>query len=419
MNLGNNFFIKWTFIIAETNHGIIGSDILTEFGLLLDFANNRLINPINNVSTKMIKSNINSILAVFERDQTENEYYDILHKFPQLLQDEDYEPELDHGILHYIETTGPPVRARSRRVNPEKYTALKAQISDFLQKGIIKPATSEYASAIHMAEKKVKEGEPSKFRICGDYRALNLQTKKDTYPLPNIHDFNMFFRDKTIFSRLDLKSAYHLIKMAPCDMDKTSIICPLGCYSYLRLNYGLRNAASSFQKVMDIVLRDVDNVFCYIDDIIIASANSEQHENDITNVLTALNKYGLRLNYEKCKLGVSELKFLGHYVNKDGIKPLDEKVETIKKFPKPTNKQELRRYLGAYEFYHRFIPKCAEILKPLHRLAAEAKLKTSKLSWSEHTESKWSIDPQGHHQLQSHIFDHQVRSQKECWQHNA
>jgi cleavage and polyadenylation specificity factor subunit 1 len=221
------------------------------------------------------------------------------------------------------------------------------------------------------------------WRPCGDYRRLNMVTEADRYPLPNMLDFSSRLKGCKVFSKLDLRKGYHQIPMEEDDIPKTAIITPFGLYEFLRMPFGLRNASMTFQRVMDRITGDFAFVFCYQDDMIVASVNEEQHLLHLRAVLERLRQHGLVLNGEKCLFGQSSVEFLGHLVSAEGAAPMEKHVAAVRKFPQPTTVKELQGYLGLINFYRRFLPAVAKILVPLTDVLKGGRKGSEQLEWTE------------------------------------
>ncbi|GFV04998.1 hypothetical protein TNCV_1347461 [Trichonephila clavipes] len=271
---------------------------------------------------------------------------------------------------------------------PDRLKIAKMELQHMLDLGHMRPSSSNYSSPLHMVPKK----ESNDWRPVGDFRALNAQTKKDKYPIPSILDFTSDLHAAKIFSHIDLVKAFHQITIASEDIHKTAICTPLGLFESTRMQFGLCNAASTFQRFIDELTRGLKGVYAFIDDIIIASQNVQEHTTNLRALFERLYYYGLTIKPSKCTFGVDSLKFLGFQVSSEGISPLPDRVNAIQNFPRPNTLTQLRRFLGMINFYRRFIPKAAHILAPLIKFLEghTNKKKPSRPSKNPQTPLKWT-----------------------------
>jgi hypothetical protein len=279
-------------------------------------------------------------------------------------------------IQHRIQTqSSPPINQRVRRLAPNKYAEAQKQVQEMLEKDVIQPSQSAWASPVVLVTKK-----DSTFRFCIDYRKLNTATVKDARPVPQIDDTLDMLSGCQWFSTLDLISGYWQVEVAPEDRSKTAFCTPWGLYEYNVMPFGLCNAPATFQRLMNTILAGRwDSCLVYLDDIIIIRRTFEEHLCNLEKVLECLKSAGLKVHPKKCQLCRERVTFLGHVVSREGVTTDPQKTEVVNQWPVPTCVKEVQSFLGLANYYRRFVKDFATIASPLHKLTQ----KQSQFDWTE------------------------------------
>uniref|UniRef100_A0A8D0AQG0 Reverse transcriptase n=1 Tax=Sander lucioperca TaxID=283035 RepID=A0A8D0AQG0_SANLU len=249
---------------------------------------------------------------------------------------------------------------------PER-EAMEQYIGESLKSGIIRSSSSPVGAGFFFVSKKDKT-----LRPCIDFRGLNNITVKNKYPLPLLSSAFEPLVGATVFTKLDLRNAYHLVRIKEGDEWKTAFNTPLGHFEYLVMPFGLTNAPAVFQALVNDVLRDLLNrsVFVYLDDILIFSKNMEDHVQHVRQVLMRLLENKLYVKAEKCEFHSSSVSFLGYIVESGQVKTDPSKVQAVTEWPVPTTRKELQRFLGFANFYRRFIQNHSSLVAPMTRLTS-------------------------------------------------
>ena len=271
------------------------------------------------------------------------------------------------GILRHriITKEERPIKQPLRRFPQHMNEEADRQIEDMLRKDVIQTFTSPWASGIVMVTKK----DGSK-RFCVDYHKLNDVTPKDAYPLPRIDDSLDQLSGAEWFSCLDLNSGYWQVEVEESDRPKTAFVSRQGLFEFKVMPFGLCNGPATFERLMEIVLAGLNWQICliYLDDVIVIGRDFDDMIKNLDTVLQRLHDAGLKLKPRKCQLFAKQVEFLGHVISCEGIQTDPKKIQAVKMWPRPETTHDVRSFVGFCSCYGRFIPKFAEISKPLHKL---------------------------------------------------
>ena len=264
----------------------------------------------------------------------------------------------------------PPVSSKPNTLPLKHY--------EWVQREITK-SMSKWASPIVVVPKKSAPGEPLKRRLCVDFRKVNeLQQEVITagktkgqisiHPLPKIEEMYAKLKGAKVFSTIDLRSGYHHIMLGKSSRVKTMFVTPFGKYEFLMVPFGLAQALAYFQLLMNKSLKGLEFAMTYLNDIIIFSQNELNHLEHLEIVFSCLWEAGLKMKCSKCDFFKSEIHYLGHLISPEGISPLPNKLDSIKHMPVLNSVKEIKQFLGLTGYYRKFVPRFADISRPLTTL---------------------------------------------------
>ena len=322
---------KWTMIVADTTHALLGLDFLSHHNLIIDCGKQQVIDRTTKffVDVNKIEYDVFPVNVIFPVGQSP-EIQHLLESLPALTLPQQIPGNSNKAkVFHRIDTGDrAPVHAKARQLSEEKLAIAKQEFNNLLDMGIVRRSESPWASPLHLVPKPT----PGQWRPCGDYRALNAITKPDRYCMPHIHSVTSKLHGIKYFSKIDLFKAFHQIPMNPNDIEKTAVATPFGTFEYLYMPFGLKNASATLQRHMDNLFMNVACAFIYLDDILIFSKSREQHLRDVATVLKVLNDNGPRISVNKCSFLQESIDFLGCNISAEGVKPSQKKLNEINDF---------------------------------------------------------------------------------------
>ncbi len=267
-----------------------------------------------------------------------------------------------HLVQHRIITEDvPPIKCRYRPINPGLEPALRQQLDDWLCHDVIELADSPWSSNLVTVKKK-----GGKIRWCVDWRRLNEVTKKDSWPMPTVQDTIASLAGSNIFSGVDMAGAFHCVEVHPEDREKTAFATPFGTFQQKRLGFGVTNGPATYCRLVDKVLKDIPptEALSFVDDGVVHSDGLGQHLRNLDKTLNAYRKAGLKLAPQKCSFFSPQITYLGHIVNRHGVRPVDSYVRAVRDWALPKYKTEARAFLGIVGYYRQHIKDYAELARP-------------------------------------------------------
>jgi len=343
-----------TVVAIAVNHPNSDWEECPEFNsLLADETSNRATthDQANSEELVIFKSEeeINAILKPLDVDVSKHDakqlqkLASLIKEYSEIFVNDDTNLKQSPVVKHVIDTgKNLPISQAPYRTNLKTKKIINDIIQKHIENKFIEPSRSPWASPVVLVSK--KDGST---RFCVDYRKLNAITKRDVYPLPRVDDALAAMQGNTYFSTFDMCAGYHQLSMHEDSKERSAFIVDSGLYQWNVMPFGLTNAGATFQRLMDAVFAGLKwkNLIVYIDDVIVFSPTFEQHEQDLREVFERMKNAKLKFKTSKCHVLQSKVKYLGHVVDKDGIRAETKKIEAIVKMPAP-NFKVIFRYVS-------------------------------------------------------------------------
>jgi hypothetical protein len=308
----------------------------------------------------------NSVPSPEGNTEIPDEINELLHQFQDIFQAPSGLPPqraCDHQIP--LNPGAKPPNIRPYRMSHSQKNSVELLIKEMLKNDEIRPSHSPFSSPAIIVRKKDKS-----WRLCVDFRDLNELTVKNKFPIPVIEDLLDELHNSTVFSKFDLRSGYHQIRMKEEDIHKTAFSTHLGHYEYVVMPFGLCNAPATFQELMNTLFAPFLRKFVlvFFDDILVYSKSLSEHKQHLQQVMTVFRQHSLKAKLSKCQFVQPRVEYLGHIISGDGVQTDPKKIAAITEWKTPTTLKQLRRILGMSGYYRRFIQHYATICYPLYAM---------------------------------------------------
>ena len=276
-------------------------------------------------------------------------------------------PSKTNLIKHDVDVgDSAPIKQHPYRVSPMKKELLDKEVQYMLKNDIIEESQSNWSSPCILVPK-----HDGGFRFCTDFRKVNDKTKSDSFPIPRITDCIDQIGNAKFVSTFDMLKGYWQVPLTQRAREISAFVTPSGLYQYKVMPFGMKNAPATFQRMVNKLVRDIDGCEGYIDDVVIFSDNWSDHIRQIERFFQIMREAKLTINLMKSEFGKATMKYLGHIVGQGQVRPLDAKIQTIVKYPIPTSRKELARFLGMAGYYRNFCLNFSDIAAPLTNLLSK------------------------------------------------
>jgi hypothetical protein len=377
MQLGVRPFTEDFYVMSKLPYPcIVGSDLMRKHDIVPRLAKGylyfgrkpnekvKLEFSSHNKPTMTMAIDVPPLTSHEEDDIIQKRITEILQKFPTVARTDGKLGRTDI-TSHMIETVGPPTKQRPYKKSPMMREIIREQVHALEKNGMIRPSRSPYAAPVVLDQKK-----NGQWRMCIDYKKLNLQTKENSGPMGNTNNILRHIPIGYWYSLIDLESGYWQIMLHEDSIEKSSFVTEDGHWDFLVMPFGLRNSGKTFSALMNTVLAPFMDKFVkvFVDDTLIYSPDLETHFKHIEMVMEKLRDANLTIHLPKSEFAKREICFLGHIITPEGIKRHPDKVDAILKWPRPYNVKDIQRFNGVCQWYSSFIPNFAEKAEPLYSL---------------------------------------------------